>query len=188
MQNHELREIVDRTDFRTRSRLLADEIATAQPDLIGLQEVALWRHGPMQLDQIGRPDATVVDYDFLTILLADLANRGTRYEIAPSSSRSPMWRRPRSPATRLQGTAGLGRGCAPDRSRCDLASRRMLESGSRAAAAATTRQQFHVDAGGHHISLRSRVRLGRCRRWIDHHPVHHHPSGITEREAGPRPS
>ena len=79
--NHELREVVDRTDFATRSKLLAEEIAAARPDLIGLQEVALWRHGPMELDQIGRPDATVVDYDFLAILLADLAVRGIRYEI-----------------------------------------------------------------------------------------------------------
>jgi len=45
--NHELREVVDRTDFATRSRLLAQEIAATQPDLVGLQEVALWRHGPM---------------------------------------------------------------------------------------------------------------------------------------------
>jgi endonuclease/exonuclease/phosphatase family metal-dependent hydrolase len=79
--NHELREVVDQTDFRTRSKLLADEITAAQPDLLGLQEVALWRHGPMQLDQIGRLNATEVDYDFLAILLADLANRGVHYEI-----------------------------------------------------------------------------------------------------------
>jgi endonuclease/exonuclease/phosphatase family metal-dependent hydrolase len=79
--NHELREVVDRTDFATRSKLLAEEIAAARPDLVGLQEVALWRHGPMQLDEIGRPDATAVDYDFLAILLADLAARGVRYEI-----------------------------------------------------------------------------------------------------------
>ena len=79
--NHELMKVVDRTDFGTRSKLLAEEIAAARPDLIGLQEVALWRHGPMQLDQIGRPNATEVDYDFLAILLADLANQGAQYEI-----------------------------------------------------------------------------------------------------------
>ena len=45
--NRELREVVDRTDFVTRSKLLADEIAAARPDLVGLQEVALWRHGPI---------------------------------------------------------------------------------------------------------------------------------------------
>jgi endonuclease/exonuclease/phosphatase family metal-dependent hydrolase len=79
--NHQLREVVTRTDFATRSKLLAAEIAAAQPDLIGLQEVALWRYGPMQLDQLGRPNASQIGYDFLAILLADLANRGTPYEI-----------------------------------------------------------------------------------------------------------
>jgi hypothetical protein len=63
--NHELREVVTRTDFATRSKLLAAEIAATRPDLIGLQEVGLWRHGPMQLDRVGRPDATQVDLDFL---------------------------------------------------------------------------------------------------------------------------
>jgi endonuclease/exonuclease/phosphatase family metal-dependent hydrolase len=79
--NHELREVVTRTDFATRSRLLAAEIAAARPDLIGLQEVGLWRRGPMQLDHVGRPDATQVDLDFLDMLLTDLANSGARYEV-----------------------------------------------------------------------------------------------------------
>jgi hypothetical protein len=79
--NHELREAVARTDFGTRSKLLAAEIAATRPDLIGVQEVALWRHGPLQLDHVGRPDATQVDYDFLAMLLADLASRGVRYDV-----------------------------------------------------------------------------------------------------------
>jgi endonuclease/exonuclease/phosphatase family metal-dependent hydrolase len=79
--NYELHEVVDRTDFTTRSELLAEEIAAARPDLVGLQEVALWRYGPMQLDQIGRPNATEVDHDFLATLVADLAERGISYQI-----------------------------------------------------------------------------------------------------------
>jgi endonuclease/exonuclease/phosphatase family metal-dependent hydrolase len=88
--NHELREIVDRTDFTTRSKLLAAEIAAARPDLVGLQEVALWRHGPLQLDQIGRHDAPEVDYDFLATLVADLAARGIRYEIVQVQQESDV--------------------------------------------------------------------------------------------------
>ena len=79
--NYELRRVVDRTDFTTRSKLLAEEIAAARPDLVGLQEVALWRRGPMQLDQIGRPNATEVEDDFLATLVADLAERGVSYQI-----------------------------------------------------------------------------------------------------------
>jgi endonuclease/exonuclease/phosphatase family metal-dependent hydrolase len=48
---------------------------------VGLQEVALWRSGPLQLDQIGRPNATQVDQDFLAILQSALAERGTPYDV-----------------------------------------------------------------------------------------------------------
>lgn len=110
--NHELREIVDRTDFRTRSRLLAAEIAAARPDLVGLQEVALWRHGPMQLDKIGQLNATEVDYDFLAILLSDLASRGTRYEVASAQQESDV-EAPAFTGNPLSGDAGAA-GSAED--------------------------------------------------------------------------
>ena len=48
---HVTRAIVDDTDFTVRAGLLADEIAATEPDLIGLQEVAWWRHGPLELEQ-----------------------------------------------------------------------------------------------------------------------------------------
>jgi endonuclease/exonuclease/phosphatase family metal-dependent hydrolase len=73
------RQIVDATDFPTRSKLLAREIALAKPDLVGLQEVALWRSGPLELTKVGLPNATTVDYDFLAILLGDLRAAGTPY-------------------------------------------------------------------------------------------------------------
>jgi endonuclease/exonuclease/phosphatase family metal-dependent hydrolase len=104
--NHRLRGVVARTDFGTRSKLLAEEIAATRPDLIGLQEVALWRHGPMQLDHVGRPDATQVDYDFLAILLADLANRGVRYEVVHVQQLSDV-EAPAFTGNPYTGTAGL---------------------------------------------------------------------------------
>jgi endonuclease/exonuclease/phosphatase family metal-dependent hydrolase len=73
------RGIVDQTNFPARSKLLAREIATAAPDLVGLQEVALWRSGPLELTKVGVPNATTVDYDFLANLLADLRAAGTPY-------------------------------------------------------------------------------------------------------------
>lgn len=98
--NRELRDIVDRTDFRVRSRLLAAEVAAARPDLVGLQEVALWRHGPLELDRVGRLDASEVDLDFLDLLLTALEAHGTAYDVvrvqeesdveAPAFTGSPL--------------------------------------------------------------------------------------------------
>jgi hypothetical protein len=76
---HETRAIVDQTGFPVRARLLARELARTQPALVGLQEVAWWRHGPLQLDQVGVPNATETDYDFLEILLDALAAQGEDY-------------------------------------------------------------------------------------------------------------
>lgn len=86
----ESRRIVDRTDFHVRAELLADEIGGARPDLVGLQEVALWRHGPMEIGQVGVPNAEVVDYDFLQILLDELAERGTPYVAASIADRADV--------------------------------------------------------------------------------------------------
>jgi hypothetical protein len=77
--NHGLRAVVDQTDFPARSKLLAREIAETEPDLIGLQEVALWRHGPYELGAVGVANATTVDHDFLETLLDDLAAVGEPY-------------------------------------------------------------------------------------------------------------
>jgi endonuclease/exonuclease/phosphatase family metal-dependent hydrolase len=81
--NHVTRAIVDQTMFPLRSRLLAAEIAGAKPDLVGLQEVALWRQGPLELPGAGSPgalNATKVDYDYLEILLRDLRKQGVPYK------------------------------------------------------------------------------------------------------------
>lgn len=67
---------VDLVDFPARAKLLADEIVENKPDLVGLQEVALWRTGPL-----GNPaPATDVRYDFLAVLMSSLA--GHAYQVA----------------------------------------------------------------------------------------------------------
>jgi endonuclease/exonuclease/phosphatase family metal-dependent hydrolase len=84
------RAIVDRTNYPVRSRLLAAEIAETAPDLVGLQEVALWRSGPFQPNQVAVPNATTVDYDFLEILLDDLAELGAEYEAVRIGTRADV--------------------------------------------------------------------------------------------------
>ncbi|HLL61437.1 MAG TPA: endonuclease/exonuclease/phosphatase family protein [Propionibacteriaceae bacterium] len=83
--NDRVRETVDSTDFRVRSRLLAAEIAATRPDLVGLQEVALWREGPLEPTSIGVPNAVDVDYDFLELLLGALEGRDLDYDVVQVS-------------------------------------------------------------------------------------------------------
>jgi endonuclease/exonuclease/phosphatase family metal-dependent hydrolase len=69
------------TNFSDRARALAAEIAASKPDLIGLQEVALWRTGPHKTPA---EPATSIDQDFLQILLDALGKRGLSYSTASS--------------------------------------------------------------------------------------------------------
>jgi hypothetical protein len=87
---HEGRAIVDRTDFTVRARLLAREFTQVEPDLAGLQEVALWRSGPLDIGRAGVPGATQVDYDFLDILLEALAAEGLHYTPAQVGVRADV--------------------------------------------------------------------------------------------------
>jgi endonuclease/exonuclease/phosphatase family metal-dependent hydrolase len=69
------------TDFAARAKALAREIEDADPTLIGLQEVALWRRGPVGvLDGPATPASEVV-LDFLPVLRAELAARGIHYDV-----------------------------------------------------------------------------------------------------------
>ncbi len=68
---------VDASNFTERAPLLAAEIRKAKPDLVGLQEAALWRY---QADaDFTKTPATTVRYDFLQELLGAL---GGRYRVA----------------------------------------------------------------------------------------------------------
>ena len=63
---------VVKTDFPSRAQAIAALLAGRRPDLVGLQEVALWETGP-----IGGP--LTPSYDFLRLLLDALAARGLAY-------------------------------------------------------------------------------------------------------------
>lgn len=77
-----LREVTA-NNFPVRAEGLADEILEAKPDLVGLQEVALWRTAPPSLTPVvtGVPTASTVRYDYLQELLAELNRGPDRYEV-----------------------------------------------------------------------------------------------------------
>jgi endonuclease/exonuclease/phosphatase family metal-dependent hydrolase len=80
-------EQVQATDFPARARLIAKEIRRTGPDVIGLQEAALWRTGPKD----GAASlATEVEYDYVEILIRALRRIGLDYEVAHSTQEADI--------------------------------------------------------------------------------------------------
>ncbi|MCC7137353.1 MAG: endonuclease/exonuclease/phosphatase family protein [Planctomycetes bacterium] len=70
------------TDFPTRAEAIADEIVAASPDVVGLQEAALWRvQSPSDTLDPSPTSATDVAYDFVALLLDALARRGLDFVV-----------------------------------------------------------------------------------------------------------
>ena len=72
-----------------RARAVAELIAEEAPDLVGLQEVSTWRSAPASFTppQSFTPTGPfVTDYDALALLMADLAERGTPYEMVVANT------------------------------------------------------------------------------------------------------
>ena len=70
-------------DFRGRADAIAREVQSTRPDVIGLQEVAKFRIQNPGDYLAGNPQAaSVVEYDYLMILLDALQARGLHYTIA----------------------------------------------------------------------------------------------------------
>src|SRR5262245_60865480 len=76
--------IVQQTDFRTRAKALAAEIAAADPDVVALQEAVIWRSQTPSDVVTGTllPNATTVEYDFVKILLLELRKKRKAYRVA----------------------------------------------------------------------------------------------------------
>ncbi|MEV8530287.1 endonuclease/exonuclease/phosphatase family protein [Streptomyces sp. NPDC051211] len=83
---------VQATDFPERAEALADEIADSDPHLVGLQEAVLW----LSQTPAGPGRATHVEYDFLQILLDELASRGKHYEAVASVTVGSDFEAPRA--------------------------------------------------------------------------------------------
>src|SRR4051812_34530410 len=69
---------VDKNNFAVRAKGLSKEIRGHTPDLVGLQEVALWRTEPCTESPIP-PKATTVRWDYLKLLLGQLNKGKKRY-------------------------------------------------------------------------------------------------------------
>jgi endonuclease/exonuclease/phosphatase (EEP) superfamily protein YafD len=69
---------VQRTDFLQRAQAIAAEAQSAAPDLIGLQEAALWQTGPASA-AFPPPPPAAVSYDFVKILVDALNADGLHY-------------------------------------------------------------------------------------------------------------
>ncbi len=67
-------------NFNARAKLLANEIEAEDPQLIGLQEVSIWRRDEV-VDGPSTP-ATEVVYDYLELLMDELDRRGLSYSVA----------------------------------------------------------------------------------------------------------
>jgi endonuclease/exonuclease/phosphatase family metal-dependent hydrolase len=78
-------------DFPTRAGALADEIAQVRPDVVGLQEVTLWRdQTPSDVQTQPAPNATHVAFDFLAILQHELSDRGVSYTPVATSTNADL--------------------------------------------------------------------------------------------------
>src|SRR3954466_9378070 len=72
---------VDANRFDVRAKGLAKEIRANKPQLVGLQEAAMWRTEPC--DQFPLPPkASTVRWDFIQLLLSELNKSGKLYSVA----------------------------------------------------------------------------------------------------------
>lgn len=80
------------TDFPARAEALATEIDRTRPDVIGLQEVSLWREQQVSDAVTGTvtPNAHDVVYDFLALLQAELAAAGSPYTAVSTSTNADV--------------------------------------------------------------------------------------------------
>lgn len=71
---------VEATDFRKRARAIADQIKRTKPDVLSIQEAALWRIQEQGDEFSANPTpATDIAYDFIQILRRALRARGLHY-------------------------------------------------------------------------------------------------------------
>jgi endonuclease/exonuclease/phosphatase family metal-dependent hydrolase len=89
---------IHKVDFRVRARAIARQIGEKSPDVVSLQEVALWQTAPTS-----DPTDLTTEYNFLRILLRTLDRQGYQYR-AVSVNPNVTGVLPMSPATLVKFT------------------------------------------------------------------------------------
>lgn len=70
-----------KNDFPTRAKAIAGEIAKEKPDLIGIQEAAVWKKSPDGVKDGNATEATVLVYDSVAELMKALKARKLSYKV-----------------------------------------------------------------------------------------------------------
>lgn len=70
---------VEKTAFPTRAKALARELKKTKPDVVGLQEAAIWRRS-----QTSGGETNKVVYDFIKTLISEARKQGLHYRLAVS--------------------------------------------------------------------------------------------------------
>jgi len=78
------------TNFPERAQALARAIAANRPELVGVQEAALYRKDPSDFFSTFVPNAQTVYYDFLKLLTDALKARGLNYVVVAADSTSDL--------------------------------------------------------------------------------------------------
>ena len=80
------------SDIPGRMAAIADEIQAADADLVGLQEVSLYRRDNVSdyVQGVTEPNATMVTFDFLQLLMEALEERGLDYEVAATNDNADV--------------------------------------------------------------------------------------------------
>jgi hypothetical protein len=78
------------TNFPDRAQALARAIAANRPELVGVQEAALYRKDPSDFFSNPVPNAQTVVYDFLELLTNALKARGLNYIVGSADSSSDL--------------------------------------------------------------------------------------------------
>ena len=81
---------LQQTNFPQRAGKIADQIAAVQPDIVGLDEVALWSVSAPYNPETGEGAPFVTQYDFVKLVMAALKARHLNYVVASADTTSDV--------------------------------------------------------------------------------------------------